>query len=110
MSDICSVGNDTFKSEVLDCALPVLVDFWAEWCGPCQMFAPVLEALAEAYRGKLKVVRINVDEEPELSEQFEVMTIPTLILFRAGAALDSRSGALPRHMVEQWLKEQSIVL
>ena len=108
MSDVCSVRKDDFQSEVLDSDLPVLVDFWAEWCGPCKMFAPVLDALAEAYQGKLKVVRVNVDEEPELSEEYDVMSIPTLALIKAGKTLDTATGALPKNSLEQWLSKNGI--
>ena len=108
MSEIISVNKDNFQSQVVDSPLPVLVDFWASWCGPCKMFAPVLDAIAAAHQGKLKVVRVNVDEEPELSEQFDVMSIPTLALISKGQVQDTIMGALPRNNVEQWLSEQGI--
>jgi len=108
MADLISVGKNNFQTEVLDAAVPVLVDFWAAWCGPCQMFAPVVDAVAKAYEGRLKVVRVNVDEEPELSESYEVMSIPTLALIRNGKTVDTTMGALPRQMLEQWLKQNGI--
>ena len=108
MSDIYSVGYNDFTKEVLDSNLPVVVDFWAEWCGPCKMFTAVVEAIAQIYQGKIKVVQVNVDEEPELSEKFEVMTIPTLALIVGGKTVDTLMGAYPRHKVEEWLKQHGI--
>ena len=110
MSNISSVGKDEFQHEVLESPLPIVVDFWAEWCGPCKMLAPIMEDIAAANQKKLKVVKINIDEEPELSEQFEVMTIPTLMLFNNGILVDTKVGALPRHMLESWLKQQGVNL
>ena len=108
MPHICSVDKNAFQSQVLDSSLPVLVDFWADWCGPCKMFAPVLDAVAAAYQGKLKVVRVNVDEEPELSQVFEVMSIPTIVLIRNGETVGTLMGALPQQKVEQWLMERGV--
>lgn len=109
MSLIQSVGKDDFQTEVLESQLPVLIDFWAAWCGPCQMFAPVVESLAEAHADKLKVVKVNVDDEEELSDTFDVMTIPTMALIKDGETLDTMVGALPRHMVEQWLVQHGVL-
>ena len=108
MSNICAISKDSFQHEVLDSQLPVIVDFWADWCGPCRMFATVIDAIAEAYQNDLKVVKVNVDEEPELSEKYEVMTIPTLALIVNGQTVDTVSGAIPQLKVEEWLQKHSI--
>lgn len=109
MPSIISISKDDFQAEVLEANLPVLIDFWAAWCGPCRMFSPVVEAIAESYADKFKVVKVNVDEQPELAEQFEVMSIPTLALIKDGETMDSLTGALPRQLVEQWLTQQEII-
>jgi thioredoxin 1 len=97
MSDAIVTGTDaTFDAEVLKSNLPVLVDFWAPWCGPCLMVAPVIDELAEANKGKLKVVKMNVDENGQMPQTYGVMAIPTLILFKGGELKEKIVGALPK--------------
>jgi len=101
--NIIQVTDSTFEQEVLKSELPVLVDFWAPWCGPCLMVAPVLEEIAAAHQGQLKVVKVNVDENPRLSATYQIMSIPTLILFRNGQPVDSVIGALPKNKLVNFL-------
>ncbi len=102
-SNLIQATDATFEQEVIKSSLPVLVDFWAPWCGPCLMVAPVIEQIAETYRGQLKVVKVNVDENPEVSIRYQIMSIPTLILFKDGHPVDSVVGALPRKQLENFL-------
>jgi len=102
-SNLIQATDATFEQEVIKSSLPVLVDFWAPWCGPCLMVAPAIEQIAETYRGQLKVVKVNVDENPEVSIRYQIMSIPTLILFKDGHPVDSVVGALPRKQLENFL-------
>ena len=87
-----TLTQDNFKEEVLDSSIPVLVDFWASWCGPCRMIAPVVEEIAKEYDGKVKVGKVNVDDERELAEEYDIMYIPTLIVFKGGRVVNTSNG------------------
>lgn len=87
------ITNENFQNEVLDCGIPVLADFWAEWCVPCRMVGPVVEEIAAENKGKLKVVKINVDNAAELAQQFNVISIPTLMVFNKGKVVNQMVGA-----------------
>ena len=91
---VTHVTDKNFQQEVLKSDLPVLVDFWAEWCGPCKMISPIIDEIAEELRGKLKVTKVNVDEAQALASQFSVMSIPTLLIFKGGQPVDQIVGAL----------------
>ena len=102
---ITTINKDNFKSAVLENKAPVLVDFWAEWCGPCRMVAPIVDQLAEAFDGRVAVGKVNIDEQEELAAQFGVMSIPTFLVFKDGSVVDKMVGALPRPQLEQMLNK-----
>lgn len=102
-SSIINLTNHSFEEEVLKSELPVLVDFWAEWCGPCKAIAPILDELAIKYAGKVKFTKLNVDEHQATSIKYSVRSIPTLILFKDGTASATKSGALPKSQLEAFL-------
>jgi thioredoxin 1 len=97
--------NDNFAEEVEQSDIPVLVDFWAEWCMPCKMVAPIVEAISGDYQGKLKVGSIDVDAQPDLAARFNVMSIPTLIVFHNGEVVAQRVGAAPRDAIESMFED-----
>jgi thioredoxin 1 len=99
------VTDNTFETEVLKAEMPVLVDFWAEWCGPCRMIAPSVEAVAEQFNGKAKVLKMNVDENPEIPQQYGIRGIPTLILFKNGVEQERIVGAVPRDVIAKLLEK-----
>lgn len=93
---VMSVTDQSFQSEVLEADLPVLVDFWAPWCGPCRMVSPVVDAIGEEYAGKLRTCKLNVDENQQTSFKYQVMSIPTLIVFKGGKAVLTLVGFRPK--------------
>ena len=105
MASQVTITNDNFQAEVEQSDVPVLVDFWAEWCMPCKMVAPVIEEIAQAFDGKLKVGKIDVDAQSDLAARFNVMSIPTLIIFNGGEVVGQRVGAVPRSAIEALFKE-----
>lgn len=103
-----SVSDSSFEKEVLQSSIPVLVDFWAAWCGPCRMVAPVLDELSKDMAGKLSIVKLNVDENPETPTVYQVRSIPTLMLFKGGKAVGTMVGAHPKSKLLDWLNEQLV--
>jgi thioredoxin 1 len=97
------VSDATFDSEVLKAQETVVVDFWAEWCGPCRMIAPALEEIAGTMAGKVKVVKLNVDENPATATKYGIMSIPTLMIFKNGQLASRQIGAAPKQKLEQWI-------
>ena len=101
------VSDTDFESEVLKASGPVVVDFWAEWCGPCKMIAPALEEIAGSLGSKVKIVKLNVDENPKTAAKFGIMSIPTLMVFRDGKETSRQVGAGPKQKLEQWITTAS---
>ena len=99
------VTDATFEADVLQSAQPILVDYWAEWCGPCKMIAPVLDELAADYEGKLKICKVDVDANPEIPQKFGIRGIPTLIVFKGGNAEATKVGALSKTQLTNFIQE-----
>ena len=97
------VSDANFDAEVLKATGPVVVDFWAEWCGPCRMIAPALEEIASALGEKVKIVKLNVDENPAVASKYGIMSIPTLMIFKNGELASRQVGAAPKQKLEQWI-------
>lgn len=97
--------DDNFDSEVIKSDIPVLVDFWATWCAPCKAIAPTIDALADSFNGKVKIGKVNVDDNPNIPGQFGVRGIPTLILFKDGKVVDQLVGAIPKNQLEELINK-----
>lgn len=98
-----NVTDDKFEEEVIKSDIPVLVDFWAEWCGPCKMLGPVIDELAGDMKGKVKIMKMNIDESPNTPSKLGVRGVPTMMLFKGGEQIGSKVGAHPKNSIEEWI-------
>ena len=105
MSNEVIISDDNFTEEVIESNIPVLVDFWAEWCGPCKMIAPMLDVVAEDYQDRLRVVKLNIDENPQTPPKYNIRSIPTLLLFKDGVVDAQQVGAVSKAQLESFLGE-----
>ena len=105
MGDILEVSDESFDSEIMDSDIPAVVDFWAEWCGPCKMVSPVVEELAGEYKGKIKIAKMDVDKNRQTPARFGIRNIPTLIFFKGGEVAKTIIGAQPKSSIEEALKK-----
>ena len=101
---VLKITSENFEQEVLKAAQPVVIDFWASWCGPCKMFSPIVDEFAEENEGKVKVGKVNIDDEPDLASRIGVMSIPTAILFKNGQAVQSMVGVQPKAKLEEMVR------
>ena len=100
-----STNDDNFEKDIAESKVSVLVDFWAEWCGPCKQIGPILEEIAIEHESKIKVLKINIDENPQTPQKYGVRGIPTLLLFKKGKLIDTKVGSLPKSSLETWLQD-----
>ncbi|WP_341756833.1 MULTISPECIES: thioredoxin [unclassified Candidatus Tisiphia] len=98
-----NITDDSFDQEVLESTTPVLVDFWAEWCGPCKMLTPILEELSKTLVGKVKIVKMNIEQNPNIPSSLGIRAIPTMILFKDGKQLATKTGLFPKSTIEEWI-------
>tara|TARA_Y100000766_G_C18442912_1_gene382236 strand:+ start:124 stop:501 length:378 start_codon:yes stop_codon:yes gene_type:complete len=103
-NNIVHATDASFEAEVINSDIPVLVDYWAEWCGPCKMIAPVLEEVAESYAGKIKIVKVDVDSNKEIAQKHGIRGIPTLMVFKGGSAQATKVGALSKTQLEEFVE------
>ena len=99
-----NTNDENFENDIQESSSLVLVDFWAEWCGPCKQIGPILEQIAKEQESKIKVIKINIDENPQTPQKYGVRGIPTLMLFKEGKLLDTKVGSLPKSALETWLQ------
>ena len=100
-----STNDDNFEKDIAESKVSVLVDFWAEWCGPCKQIGPILEEIAIEHESKIKVLKINIDENSQIPQKYGVRGIPTLLLFKKGKLIDTKVGSLPKSSLETWLQD-----
>ena len=101
-----AVTDSDFENEVLQSDKPVVVDFWAEWCGPCKQLSPVVDELAEDMKDSIKVVKVNIDDAPEAPTKYGVRGVPTLMIFKGGQVVDTRVGGMPKSQLQEWIEGQ----
>ena len=106
MTTIKNCNENDFENEVLKSSLPVIVDFWAEWCGPCKMLTPILEELSNEMKDEINVVKVNLDENQDLAMKYSIRSIPTLLLFKEGNLIDTKVGLLPKSEIVTWFKSK----
>ncbi|WP_342279087.1 MULTISPECIES: thioredoxin [unclassified Candidatus Tisiphia] len=98
-----NITDDSFNKEVLESTTPVLVDFWAGWCGPCKMLTPIIEELSKELVGKIKIVKMDIDQNPNIPSSLGIRSIPTMILFKDGKQLATKTGVFPKNIIEEWI-------